>query len=152
MLSVRSPTMDSAATAMQVKTKGQTGTGSHQVAAAHATTALASIPPSAPSQVFLGDTRGASGTRPNHRPAKNAPVSAAHTSASVNSTQCVLCVVKVTYTRASQHGTRDNRPASDALTGVTRVGARQSHRNAANHHTMAIVSTIHKKPGDAAYR
>ena len=30
----------------------------------------------APSQVFLGDTRGASGTRPNHRPAKNAPVSA----------------------------------------------------------------------------
>ena len=48
------------------------------------------MPPNTPSQVFLGDTRGASGTRPNHRPAKNAPVSAAHTSASVNSTQWVL--------------------------------------------------------------
>ncbi len=132
--------MDSAATAMQVKTKGQTSTGNHQVAATQATMALANTPPIAPSQVFLGDTRGASGTRPNHRPAKNAPVSAAHTSASVNSTQCVLCVANVTYTSASQQGTSDNRPASVAVTGVTRVGARQSHRNAANHQTMAIVS------------
>src|SRR6187397_1769378 len=133
MLSVRSPTMESAATATQVKTNGQTSTDSHQVAAAQATMALASTPPSAPSQVFFGETRGASGTRPNHRPAKNAPVSAAHTNASVNNTQCVLCVVSVAYTRASQQGTKDSRPASVAVTGVTRAGARQSHRNAVNH-------------------
>ena len=56
-------------------------------AANQATSALASTPPTTPSQVFFGDTRGASGTRPNQRPVKNAPVSAAHTSASVNSTQ-----------------------------------------------------------------
>src|SRR6187455_3688455 len=131
MLSVRSPTMDSAATAMQVRTKGQTSTDNHQVAATHATMALASTPPSAPSHVFLGDTRGASGTRPNHRPAKNAPVSAAHTNASVNNTQCVLLVVNVMYTSASQHGTSASTPATAAVTGFTFAGARQIHSNAA---------------------
>ena len=97
MLSVRSPTMDTAATATQVSTNGHDFDGK-QVAAPRTTPPARwrAMPPNTPSQVFFGDTRGASGTRPNHRPAKNAPVSAAHTSASVNSTQCVLCVAKVT--------------------------------------------------------
>ena len=82
--------MDNAATATHVVTKGQTSTARSHVAPTQATMPLNRIPPIAPSQVFLGETRGASGTRPNHRPAKNAPVSAAHTSTSVNNTQCVL--------------------------------------------------------------
>ena len=148
MLSVRSPTIESAATATQVMTNGhgvhveQPFRGSPGDECRSPTT-----PPSAPSQVFLGDTRGASGTRPNHRPAKNAPVSAAHTSASVNSTQRVLCVVNVTCTSASQQGTSDRNPASAAVTGVTRPGARHSHRNATNHHTTATVTTMRTKPG-----
>ena len=136
MLSVRSPTMDSAATATQVKTKGQTSTDNHQVAAAHATMALAHTPPSAPSHVFLGDTRGASGTRPNHRPAKNAPVSAAHTSASVNSTQCVLCVVNVTYTRRepARHQRQQSRQRCGDRCHARRRQADPQERHEPPHH------------------
>src|SRR5688572_26416999 len=98
-----------------------------------------------PSQVFFGETRGASGTRPSQRPAKNAPVSAAQTSASVNSTQCVFCVLTVTYTSASQQGTSDNSPASAALSALTRAGARHTHRNAMNHQATATHMTTETK-------
>src|SRR6187549_3191746 len=137
MLSVRSPTIEIAATAVHSSTNGQTSTLKTKFAASQATRAAASTPPTTPSQVFLGETRGASGTRPNHRPAKNAPVSAAQTSASVNSTQYVLRVVNVTYTSASQHGTSASRPASPADNGLTRVGAKHTHRKATIHHAMA---------------
>src|SRR3954470_13620790 len=110
------------------------------------------MPPNTPSQVFFGDTRGASGTRPNQRPAKNAPVSAAQTSASVNSTQRVLLEAKVTYTSASQQGTSASNPATAADSGRTRAGARQIHRNAANHQAMATVMSTGTNRGDCAYR
>ena len=105
------------------------------------------MPPNTPSQVFLGETRGASGTRPNHRPAKNAPVSAAHTSASVNNTQCVLLVVNVMYTSASQQGTSASTPAMAAEIGCTRAGARHTHRKAAIHQTMATVIVMRTNCG-----
>ena len=49
------------------------------------------IPPSTPSQVLRGETRGASLTRPTAWPTKYAPVSAAKASASTNSAQRAPC-------------------------------------------------------------
>src|SRR6202789_2527085 len=85
MLSVRSPMMEKMPTAQPNITAH--ADGSPKWAAPHqATSATSSSPPSAPSRVLPGLTRGASFRRPRLRPAKYAPTSAAITSSNSQST------------------------------------------------------------------
>ena len=76
MLSVRSPTTEKMPTAQPNATHGSRRQTEIRGAAARRPAPRRTSPPSAPSQVLPGLTRGASLRRPKLRPAKNAPMSA----------------------------------------------------------------------------
>src|SRR6202522_373010 len=78
MLSVRSPMTEKIPTAHPNTTPTSGGRPKYR-APPPATTATMARPPTAPSQVLPGLTRGANFRRPKARPAKYAPMSAAHT-------------------------------------------------------------------------
>ena len=102
--------------------------------ATNATKIVAAVPKRKPSQVFPGDSAGASLCRPISRPAKNAPMSPAHTA---NSTVNVASSPSLGISRRSSRWARHSpiQPAPstvDAIATVAdcRVVAIQCSRNA----------------------
>ena len=120
MLSVRSPTIENIPTEQP---KATVGAADRPKCAAptQATAATVAMPPSAPSQVLLGLTRGASFRRPKFRPAKNAPMSAPITINSSHSTACGPlanpCCATCSRASATNDGTSTGRPLNRANSG-----------------------------------
>src|SRR6185312_16415708 len=118
-----------------------------------ATSALATMPPSTPSHVLPGDTLGASRSRPNLRPMKNAPMSAAHTRTSAKRIHSAPRSRSSRNDSSATHaGTRASTPASAADHAATQRGANITHRSATIHHTSAMLSSRSRPPGDCVKR
>src|SRR5262245_54045133 len=110
-----------------------------------ATIADSASPPSTPSQVLLGLTRGASFRRPKERPMKNAPISADQASASRNSSRSGPCGFDIyMWASETQHGTSTKSPHSAAVKRLWAAGAKDTHRNATTHHA-AVIHRNHSK-------
>src|SRR6185295_5079166 len=155
-LSVRSPTIEKATTARHIGRNCASGIANvrpnHQLPST-ATSALATMPPSTPSQVLLGETLGASRRRPNLRPMKNAPISAAHTRMSANRIHSAPRSRSSRNDSSATHaGTRASTPASAADHAATQRGANITHRSATIHHTSAMLSSRSRPPGTCVRR
>ena len=138
---MRSPTTEKPTAARHKGRNAASDTWNHWLPAI-ATSALTVMPPNNPSQVFPGDTSGASRMRPNCRPKKNAPMSATHTSSRANNTHCAPSSgVSRSRASASHAGTSASTPAMAADQGDTRRGANTIQTSAASHHTTATLST-----------
>jgi hypothetical protein len=107
-------------------------TSNHHTPSA-ASSAAATKPPSTPSQVLPGLTRGASLLRPKLRPAKYAPTSAATTSRKRNSSSWGPYACR--RASASHAGTNTRRPAPAAVVLLTRSGAIETQISASTHHS-----------------
>ena len=130
-LSVRSPTTEKPAAARHIG-RNVGGACLNQAAPQAATASARTIPPTTPSQVLFGDTRGARRTRPNCLPAKKAPVSAAKLSVKMNSVHCAPLRHSASMcTSANQVGSSARAPAAAAARRPPRCGSRddpeQSH-------------------------
>src|SRR5882724_5188905 len=120
MLSVRSPMTEKTPTAQPNITPAATGRPKCRQPM-RATSATAAKPPTAPSQLLPGLTRGANLCRPRLRPAKYAPISAANTKSSIHSTisgpRAKPRAATSTRARAMNAGTKTGTPQNRASAG-----------------------------------
>src|SRR6185312_7056628 len=125
MLSVRSPMMENIPTA-QPNPIEMSGGAPKYAAPPQAIMATARRPPSAPSQVLAGLTRGANFRRPKRRPAKYAPMSAEMTMNTSHSTACgpraKPGAPTCSFASAMKAGTSTGTPQASAAAARCRAG------------------------------
>src|SRR6202000_2334754 len=157
MLSVRSPMMEKIPTQHPNATTAA-GDSPKYTAPQPATRATMASPPSAPSQLLPERPRGANLRCPKARPAKYAPMSAAHTMSTSHNTIGGPCAAAnpgpeiCSLASATNAGASTANPQKSVSTGRWRAGAKDSQRKAITHQAHATLNSPSRWLGSSVQR